>query len=450
MYPILKSDYLHKPKFIGKHRITLRRKNSATLWRTLAIGLLILVFLLVGSFILGKDSFFKEFWGKSAQLLLHQCDAHLEQQAFEQAKQCYQELLSLDNQHPIAKTRLAEIQNRSNLSKISNEPNINEPNTKPASLTTNSPILEQSQHELPKASSEPLSNNVPSMTSASETYQLSSIEPTNSSQLSTKKLHSQPDQLKKEPKIQAIAVNSTITIDPIIAVDPITIQLQNCLKHFKANRLTSGQPETAFDCYRDVLKQQPHNIQAKAGLKKIEQRYRTWAKRALNQRQLDKAAHYLQKLQQVNPNASDLNQLRKQLDLLKMAPPAPSPSHNSARQEKRPSTNTVSQESAKPSEVHSREKNEGAQPKVEKKAQPTVSPTPKTRLPPVPKTLSLPSNVPSKPATGEQPEHFKPNLPQKQTIPTQPARCGEIFTQESLGIQPLTNEQKFFKIEYCH
>ncbi|MDY6993897.1 MAG: hypothetical protein SVR94_15020 [Pseudomonadota bacterium] len=153
----------------------------------------------------------------------------------------------------------------------------------------------------------------------------------------------------------------------------IAALLQQCERHFQANRLTSGRSGTAFACYRQVLSQQPENQTAQQGLKRIEARYQAWIERALQRAQYRRAHNYLQKLKQVNPNSSALARLQKQLSALESTTPPPS------------------------------------------------QPQPK-------KSLAVPA---------------------AQRLPAK-AQCGEIFAQESLGIQPLTAAQRQFKQRYCN
>ena len=61
----------------------------------------------------------------------------------------------------------------------------------------------------------------------------------------------------------------------------IAIWLQQCEQHFQANRLTLGKSGNALECYQQLLTQDPHNNQAKAGLTRIEKRYQQWIKQAL-------------------------------------------------------------------------------------------------------------------------------------------------------------------------
>lgn len=89
--------------------------------------------------------------------------------------------------------------------------------------------------------------------------------------------------------------------------------LSQCQKHLKANRLTTGRAGTAFVCYKEVLTKDPNNLEAKTGLKKIEERYATWIKRALYRGQRYKAKRYLPKLCKVNPKSPYLAKIKKRL-----------------------------------------------------------------------------------------------------------------------------------------
>jgi hypothetical protein len=73
-------------------------------------------------------------------------------------------------------------------------------------------------------------------------------------------------------------------------------QLRVCEKHFKANRLVTGRGGTALACYREILKKDPSNTKALAGLEKIEARYITWINDALDKERLKKALRHLDRL----------------------------------------------------------------------------------------------------------------------------------------------------------
>ncbi len=104
------------------------------------------------------------------------------------------------------------------------------------------------------------------------------------------------------------------TIPAYTASAPSVSQLlRECNQHLKANRLTSGKGGTALSCYQEVLKIEPANTKALAGLKKIEERYIKWAKNALQKGQKDKVKRYLTSLRMVNPQSPALIELEAQL-----------------------------------------------------------------------------------------------------------------------------------------
>jgi len=79
--------------------------------------------------------------------------------------------------------------------------------------------------------------------------------------------------------------------------------LRTCQRHFDAYRLTSGRGGTALDCYSKVLKKDPNNAQALAGLEKIEAKYVAWIESALSEGNINKAKQHLDGLRQVNPES---------------------------------------------------------------------------------------------------------------------------------------------------
>ncbi|EDN68418.1 Serine/threonine protein kinase [Beggiatoa sp. PS] len=98
----------------------------------------------------------------------------------------------------------------------------------------------------------------------------------------------------------------------------LTVLLAQCKAHLKANRLTTGQGGTAFDCYRQVLAIEPNNKAAKTGLKDIESRYQYWAERALTQGKWQSARQHIDRLRHVHPNSSALPKLLKRLKAVKV------------------------------------------------------------------------------------------------------------------------------------
>ena len=94
-----------------------------------------------------------------------------------------------------------------------------------------------------------------------------------------------------------------------------------CNRHFQAGRLSGGEG-TAFACYNKVLKTDPTNNQAIAGLDKIEARYVALTKQAIRNRQAKQAGQYLANLRQIIPASSQLANLELQIASLQQLPPA--------------------------------------------------------------------------------------------------------------------------------
>ena len=89
--------------------------------------------------------------------------------------------------------------------------------------------------------------------------------------------------------------------------------LNVCEKHLQANRLTSGKGGTALPCYQEVLKKDPKNKKALAGLDKIEARYVKWTEGALNNGRVNKAKQYIESLRQVKPESHKLAKLERRV-----------------------------------------------------------------------------------------------------------------------------------------
>jgi formylglycine-generating enzyme required for sulfatase activity len=68
-------------------------------------------------------------------------------------------------------------------------------------------------------------------------------------------------------------------------------------------------------CYEEVLKKEPMNEDAMAGIEKIEARYVSWIKRALDRGQTKRAKRYLASLRLVNPESPQLADFEAQPSL---------------------------------------------------------------------------------------------------------------------------------------
>jgi formylglycine-generating enzyme required for sulfatase activity len=95
--------------------------------------------------------------------------------------------------------------------------------------------------------------------------------------------------------------------------------LRICEKHLQANRLVTGEGGIALTCYEGILRKDPKNIRALAGIKKIEGKYVAWIEKALRYREKDKAKRYLANLRIVNPKSEKLAEFEKKLGIKKPA-----------------------------------------------------------------------------------------------------------------------------------
>jgi hypothetical protein len=198
----------------------------------------------------------------------------------------------------------------------------------------------------------------------------------------------------------------------------ITALLQKCETHFDENRLTTGEPGTAFQCYRQVLALDAHNAQAIQGLMKIEGRYQSWAKQALKKGKRNSAEQYIQRLQKVNALSPALPKLQQSLSRLERQAVTQLPSKPRIKTSMPPSKPPLktSQQSAKPRQ---------SQPPAKQRINTSIQPPVKD------------GRHKATYQAAHSPSPFK-------------LQCGDILAQESLGIRPLTQEQKAFKRQYCY
>jgi formylglycine-generating enzyme required for sulfatase activity len=93
----------------------------------------------------------------------------------------------------------------------------------------------------------------------------------------------------------------------------ISQMLRTCQRHFDAYRLTTGVGGTALDCYSKVLKKDPNNAEALAGLEKIKAKYVAWIESALSRKQKERAKRYMAGLRLVNPESPKLREFEDRL-----------------------------------------------------------------------------------------------------------------------------------------
>jgi flagellar basal body-associated protein FliL len=182
--------------------------------------------------------------------------------------------------------------------------------------------------------------------------------------------------------------------------------LQECKRHYEANRLTTGRQGTALVCYRTVLKRSPGNREAKKGLKAIENRYKHWAEKALRLNRLDKVQIYLAGLKKVSPNSRSLARLKRRLKAAKTSAKATKP-----RSKPRPKA---------------------------------TKPRPTTKKSTRPKPKSPPARVVIKPS---KPKPVSP--PPPVPVSCEGCNCSDLLKQLSMGVKPLTRAQQNYFQTRC-
>ena len=89
--------------------------------------------------------------------------------------------------------------------------------------------------------------------------------------------------------------------------------LEVCAAHFAANRLTTGVGGTAVECYRKVQSLDPANMVALEGLQRVFDKYAAWVQAALERGDVSKARRYLKKLEELNPEAPVMAELKGEI-----------------------------------------------------------------------------------------------------------------------------------------
>ena len=78
----------------------------------------------------------------------------------------------------------------------------------------------------------------------------------------------------------------------------LSIRLDQCAAQLQAKRLSAS--DGALACYREVLRKDPGNAQAKRGLQEVAGLYYQWAEKAIAQETFQQAENYLQRLRRIN------------------------------------------------------------------------------------------------------------------------------------------------------
>ena len=207
---------------------------------------------------------------------------------------------------------------------------------------------------------------------------------------------------------------------PAEPVDRIAARLRECAAHLQANRLTSGKGGNAADCYNDVLRREPGNAEARAGLEQIADRYADQAAEAVRRGNAKAASSSLDKLEQLRRGDPRLAELRAQLA---QAQKPISPPPRAAEPEPAPVPGD----------------------RVSRVEPPTQSPSPPSKPTPKPETESPPINLVSVPQSAE------PTPPSRPTASSEPetriiaqdrhARLSRTETEESISLQMTTAPQ---------
>jgi len=99
--------------------------------------------------------------------------------------------------------------------------------------------------------------------------------------------------------------------------------LADCDAHFTNKAYTTpvgNKPGTALDCYRKILKLDPDNARAIAGITRIADTYAQWASAKIDRRNPSKARKHLESLESVDPQYPKLDELRKRLAEMERSP----------------------------------------------------------------------------------------------------------------------------------
>lgn len=89
--------------------------------------------------------------------------------------------------------------------------------------------------------------------------------------------------------------------------------LKQAKTHKKNNRYTSPKNNNAFDTYKKILKQEPGNKQALAGIKSIQKHYKSQFNRHIAASQFSKAEHDIRLMKKISAPASTIKQMKTSL-----------------------------------------------------------------------------------------------------------------------------------------
>ncbi len=103
----------------------------------------------------------------------------------------------------------------------------------------------------------------------------------------------------EKPSIQPEKISIEAEMSHLVAV---------CKQHLVANN-----EETALACYQEILEKEPNNLEAQAGIAKVEAHYVTLVSEALDGEKTSQAKQYLERLRLINPDSAQLVLLEERL-----------------------------------------------------------------------------------------------------------------------------------------
>ncbi len=265
----------------------------------------------------------------------------------------------------------------------------------------------------------------------------------------------------------------TFTLNQPAAPHPdVASLLVQCREHFAADRLMLGKTGSAFECYQQVLELEPKHAEALTGIQTIAERYRQLIGNSLQNKELDKATIFLTRLEQINPKFDGLNELRHQLKQAQNAANTP----NEPMQTQPVVKSTVkppavvktepkaqkSQENKETKETPPRRPAESpksaaqkAEPEQEEEdtppRRPVERPKPAPQKPPEPEPQPEEESAPPPRRPVERPKPVPQKQPEKPAVTVcKTCTCSDVLTKLSIGVEPLTQEEKTFLRTQCH
>lgn len=241
--------------------------------------------------------------------------------------------------------------------------------------------------------------------------------------------------------------------------------LNQCREHFAADRLMLGKSGSAFECYQQVLELEPQQTEALAGIQSIADRYRQLIEKSLQDKELDKTATFITRLEQVNPKSQGLNELRLKL---KQAQSAASATIQPV-QTQPVVKSAVKQETKQESKQETKQEDKDNTPRRSErpKSAPQKQAEPEPKDDP-PRPVERPKSPPQRRATPEPDEEAPPprrpvERPKPLPPPQKPSEkllesagtgcktctCSDVLTKLSIGVEPLTQEEKSFLRAQC-